>query len=133
MYSKIILVGNLGGDPQLKFTADGVPVTTFSMATNRKWKNVDGTPGEETSWFRITVWRGQAEPCAQYLSKGRQVLVEGRLTPDPETGGPKIWTGKDGNPRTSYEVTAQTVKFLGGKSDAAPAPVKTASPVEDEW
>ena len=134
MFQQILIVGNLGKEPELRYTPDGTPVTTFSVATNRKWKNQDGTPGEETTWFRVTVWRKAAEACAQYLSKGRQVLVKGRLTPDPETGGPKIWTGKDGNPRTSYEITAQTVKFLGSKSDAAvPAPVKAAPPVEDEW
>jgi single-strand DNA-binding protein len=114
MYQKLVIVGNLGGDPEMRYTPDGTPVTNFSVATNRKWNNPDGSQGEETVWFRVTVWRKQAETANQYLSKGRQVLVEGRLTPDKTTGGPRIWTGNDGKPRASFEVTADTVRFLGG-------------------
>ncbi|MBC8262570.1 MAG: single-stranded DNA-binding protein, partial [Anaerolineales bacterium] len=95
------------------------PVTNLSVATNRKWTNADGTPGEETIWFKVSVWGKQAESCNQYLSKGRQVMVEGRLRPDPATGGPRIWTGQDGVVRASFEVTAFTVKFLGGRTEAA--------------
>jgi len=114
MYQKLIIVGNLGGDPEMRYTPDGTPVTNFSVATNRKWNNPDGSQGEETIWFRVTAWRKLAETCNQYLSKGRQVFVEGRLTPDKATGGPRVWTGNDGKPRASYEMTADTVKFLGG-------------------
>ena len=114
MYQKLIIVGNLGGDPEMRYTPDGTPVTNFSVATNRKWNNPDGSQGEETIWFRVTAWRKLAETCNQYLSKGRQVFVEGRLTPDKTTGGPRIWTGNDGKARASYEMTADTVKFLGG-------------------
>ncbi|MEA3345806.1 MAG: single-stranded DNA-binding protein [Chloroflexota bacterium] len=113
MYQKIFIVGNLGNDPELRYTPQGTPVVHFSVATNRRWTNTDGSQGEETAWFRVTVWRRQAETCAQYLTKGRQVLVEGRLNPDPDTGGPRVWTGNDGVARASYEVTARTVKFLG--------------------
>ncbi len=118
MYQKLIIVGNLGGDPEMRYTPDGTPVTTFSVATNRKWNNQDGSQSEETVWFRVTVWRKQAETTNQYLSKGRQVLVEGRLTPDKTTGGPKVWTGNDGKPRASFEVTADSVRFLGGPRSA---------------
>ena len=114
MYQKLIIMGNLGGDPEMRYTPDGTPVTNFSVATNRKWNNPDGSQGEETIWFRVTAWRKLAETCNQYLSKGRQVFVEGRLTPDKATGGPRVWTGNDGKPRASYEMTADTVKFLGG-------------------
>jgi single-strand DNA-binding protein len=114
MYQKLIIMGNLGGDPEMRYTPDGTPVTNFSVATNRRWNNPDGSQGEETIWFRVTAWRKLAETCNQYLSKGRQVFVEGRLTPDKATGGPRIWTGNDGKPRASYEMTADTVKFLGG-------------------
>ena len=119
MYQKIIIVGNLGRDPEMRYTPSGQPVTNFSMATNRKWTNADGTPGEETIWFRVTAWGKLGETCNQYLSKGRQVLVEGRLRPDPATGGPRIWTGNDGVARASYELTANTVKFLAKPRGAA--------------
>ena len=90
MYQKIVIVGNLGRDPEMRYTPSGQPVTNLSVATNRKWTSADGTPGEETIWFRVSVWGKQAETCNQYLSKGRQVLVEGRLRPDPATGGPRV-------------------------------------------
>jgi len=93
MYQKIIIMGNLGNDPEMRYTPQGKPVTNFSVATNRKWTNADGTPGEETIWFRVSAWGKLGEVCNQYLSKGRQVFVEGRLRPDPETGAPRIWTG----------------------------------------
>ncbi len=123
MYQKIIIVGNLGRDPEMRYTPQGTPVTNLSVATNRKWTGADGTPGEETIWFRVSVWGKQAETCNQYLSKGRQVLVEGRLRPDPATGGPRIWTRQDGTAGASFEITALTVKFLGGRpGDAAAGP-----------
>jgi single-strand DNA-binding protein len=114
MYQKVVIVGNLGGDPELRYTPQGDAVTSFSVATNRRWTGRDGQPGEETAWFRVSVWGKQAEACNQYLSKGRQVLVEGRLTPDRATGGPRIWTGSDGQSRASYELRAIIVQFLGG-------------------
>ncbi len=117
-YQRLIIAGNLGRDPEMRYTPDGTPVTTFSVATNRRWTNQDGSRGEETVWFRVTVWRRQAEIAAQYLKKGRQVLVEGRLTPDRATGGPRVWTGQDGTPRASYEVTAERIVFLGGRAGA---------------
>jgi single-strand DNA-binding protein len=117
MYQKIIIVGNLGRDPEMRYTPQGTPVTNLSVATNRRWTNADGTPGEETIWFRVSVWGKQAEACNQYLSKGRQVLVEGRLRPDPNTGGPRIWTRQDGTPGASFEITALNVRFLGGRAE----------------
>jgi single-strand DNA-binding protein len=129
MYQKVIIVGNLGRDPEMRYTPEGTPVTNMSVATNRRWTNQDGSAGEETVWFRVSAWRRLAETCNEYLSKGRQVLVEGQLIPDREgnTGGPRIWTGQDGQPRASFEVHAQTVKFLGRRGegdggDTAPAP-----------
>ena len=117
MYQKIIIVGNLGRDPEMRYTPQGTPVTNFSVATNRKWTNADGTPGEETIWFRVSAWGRMAEVCNEYLSKGQQVFVEGRLRPDPETGAPRIWTGNDGITRASFEVHANTVKFLGRRGE----------------
>ena len=118
MYQKLTLVGNLGNDPTLKYTPQGDAVCSFSLATNRKWSGRDGQPGQETVWFRVSVWGKQAESVNQYLSKGRQVFIEGRLVPDKETGGPRIWTDNNGNARASFEVSAQTVQFLGGQGDA---------------
>ena len=119
-YQKVIIVGNLGRDPEMRYMPDGTAVTSFSVATNRRWTNQDGSQGEETVWFRVSAWRRLAETTAQYLSKGRQVMVEGRLQPDKATGGPRVWTGQDGAPRASFELTADQVVFLSGRGDAAP-------------
>jgi len=127
MYHKIIIVGNLGRDPEMRYTPDGTPVTSFSVATNRRWTNSDGTPGEETVWFRITAWRRQAEVAAQYLSKGRQVMVEGRLHPDPATGGPRVYQRQDGSYGAQYEVTAERIIFLGGGNGQAGEPAAPAA------
>ncbi len=134
MYHKIIIVGNLGRDPEMRYTPDGTPVTTFSVAANRRWTNPDGSPREETTWFRVTAWRRLAETCNQYLQKGRQVLIEGQLKPDPATGGPRIWTGNDGVARAQYEVTALSVKFLGGRGEVAPieGPAELEEPPPEE-
>jgi len=136
MYQKIIIVGNLGRDPEMRYTPDGTPVTTFSVATNRRWNNPDGSRGEETTWFRITAWRRLAETCNQYLKKGHLALVEGQLKPDPATGGPRIWTGNDGTTRAQYEVTAGTVRFMGGRGEApaaeAPGGALEEPPAETE-
>ncbi|MDY7041364.1 MAG: single-stranded DNA-binding protein [Chloroflexota bacterium] len=121
MYHKIIIVGYLGRDPEMRYTPDGTPVTNFSVATSRKWTNQDGSQGEETIWWRVTAWRKLAETCNQYLSKGRPVLVEGVMHPDQQTGGPRVWTGNDGVARASYEITARTVKFLPSRGEQAGA------------
>ena len=112
MYQKIVIVGNLGSDPEMRYTPAGQAVTNFSVATNRTY-NKDGQQVKETVWFRVSAWGKQAETCNQFLSKGRQVLVEGRLTSDPTTGRPRIW-GDNDNPKADYEITAATVQFLGG-------------------
>ena len=137
MYQKVIIIGNLGADPEMRYTPNGDAVTSFNVATNRKWTGRDGQPGEETCWFRVSVWGKQAEACNQYLAKGRQVLVEGNLTPDRETGRPRIWTSSDGQPGTSYELRAFTVRFLGGGgrdrgSSAGSATTDEGSVAEDE-
>ena len=122
MYQKIIIVGNLGSDPQMRYMSDGTPVTNFSVATNRRWTDSNsGQQVDETTWFRVAVWRRQAETVNQYLSKGQKVLVEGRLTPDRETGGPRLWTAQDGTVKASFEITADTVRFLSSREEAAQA------------
>lgn len=115
MFHKIMIVGNLGRDPEMRFTPSGKAVTSFSVATNRKWTNSDGTPGEETTWFKVSAWGRMAEVTNQYLSKGRLVMVEGTMT--SENGSPRVWTGNDGVARASFEVNASMVKFLGGGRD----------------
>ena len=135
MYQRVIIAGHLGRDPEMRYTPDGTPVTNFSVATSRRWTGQDGTSHKRTTWFRVTVWRRQAETCNEYLQKGRAVLVEGEMNPDPETGGPRIWTGNDGIARASYELTARTVRFLGGRGETMPGgPTGSAveSPPVDE-
>jgi len=118
MYQQITIVGYLGNDPDMRFTPSGSAVTSFSLATSRKWTDNSGQSVDETTWFRVSVWGAQAEACNQYLHKGSPVLVVGRLRPDPQTGSPRVFTRQDGTTGASFEVTAQSVKFLpsGGKS-----------------
>jgi single-strand DNA-binding protein len=123
MYQKLVIVGRLGRDPEMRYMPDGTAVTSFSVATDRRWNDkATGQPVQETTWFRVSVWGRQAETANQYLSKGRMVLVEGHLKPDPQSGGPRLWTGQDGSTRASFEVQADTIKFLGGREDGGGAP-----------
>lgn len=117
MYHNVIIVGHLGQDPEMRYMSDGTPVTNFSVATSERWTGQDGQQQERTIWWRVSAWRRLAETCNQYLSKGRPVLVEGRMRVDPESGGPRVYTRSDGTPGSSYEVTASTVRFLGGRDD----------------
>jgi len=112
--NKVILIGNLGSDPEMRFTPDGKAVTSFRMATNYRYTTSAGESREETEWFRIVVFGKQAEQCNQFLTKGRQVYVEGRLHV-------RNWQGQDGQMRTSLEVTANRVLFLGRRA-LAPLP-----------
>jgi single-strand DNA-binding protein len=119
MYQKIIIAGNLGGDPEMRYMPDGTAVTSFSLATNRRWTNPQGQPVEETTWFRVSIWRKAAEAANQYLTKGSKVLIEGRLKPDPNTGAPRLWTRQDGSVAASYEVTADNFQFMSSRQDEA--------------
>lgn len=109
-FNKIILVGYLGRDPEIRYTPNGEAVCNFSVATTEKRKDVTGDSRDETTWFKITVWRRQAELANLYLSKGKQVYVEGHLRQAK-------YTDRDGNRRTSLEVTASDIQFLGSKSE----------------
>jgi len=117
MYHTIIIVGNLGKDPEMRYLPSGQAVTNFNVATNRKYTGSDGQQVEETIWFRVSAWGKQGEACNQYLKRGSKVLVEGRLTPDKVTGGPAIWTKQDGTAGASFEVNAATVKFLSSRGE----------------
>lgn len=118
MYQKIVIVGNLGRDPEMRYTPSGQAVTNFPVATNRRWTDNSGERHEETIWFQVSAWGKQAESCNTYLSKGAQVLVDGRLKCDPATGGPRIWINQAGEPRSSYEIDAEKVVFLSTRGDA---------------
>ncbi len=113
MYQKLIIIGNLGSNPEQRFTPSGDPVTTFSVAVSRKLKDA-----EETTWFRVSVWGKQAESCNQYLRKGSKVFVSGRLACDKATGGPRVYQRDDGSWGASFEVVASEVKFLDSKPEA---------------
>ena len=113
MYQKLILIGRLGRDPEMRYTQDGTPVTSFSVATDRRWTDKSGQQQQRTTWFRVSAWRKLAETCNQYLSKGKQVMVEGELSE------PKPYQKRDGTYGASLDVTAYTVKFLGSREDSA--------------
>jgi len=117
MYHTIIIVGNLGRDPEMRYTPSGQAVTNFSVAANRQYTGSDGVPVKETIWFRVSTWGKQAEICNQYLKKGQKVLIEGRLVPDAATGGPRIWNRQDGTPAAQFEVSASTVRFLSVRGE----------------
>ena len=119
MYQTIIIAGNVGRDPEMRYTPSGQAVTSFSVATNRQYTNNNGETVKETIWFRVSAWGKTGEVCNQYLKKGSKVLVEGRLTADPATGGPRTWTAQDGSTRASFEVSAATVRFLSSRGEAA--------------
>jgi len=110
-YQTIIIAGNLGSDPTLRYTDGGKAVVSFSVAVSNYNKT--------TTWFRVTAWEKLAETCNTYLKKGAKVLAQGRLESDPATGGPKMWTAKDGTQKASFDLTANTVRFLSGSRDGA--------------
>jgi single-strand DNA-binding protein len=103
--NKVLLIGNVGRDPEMRYLQSGEPVTTFSLATNRRWTGTDGQPHEETEWHNIVAWRKLAEQCNEYLSKGRKVFIEGRLQT-------RSWDGPDGQKRYRTEIVAFTMQML---------------------
>jgi single-strand DNA-binding protein len=123
MYHQIIIVGNVGRDAEMRYTPSGQAVTSFSVAANRFYTTGNGEQEKETAWFRVTTWGKQAEVCNQYVKKGMLVLVEGRLTPDKGTGGPRVWGDP---PKASFEVSAGTVQFLPSRNDNGGGMVKDA-------
>jgi len=129
MYQQLTLIGNLGGDPTMRYASDGTPVTSFRVATNRRWRAQDGTTQEKTVWFSVTAWRRQAETCNQFLTKGQRVLVVGELEE------PSTWTDREGSTRASLEVRARHVEFLSTRAEAqgvAPGPEQPGEEGEGE-
>lgn len=112
MFQSNTFVGNLGGDPEMRYTPSGAAVTNFSIASNRTYKNSDGEKITETTWVRVSAWGRLAEVCNEYLAKGKKVLVTGNLIVDPATGGPRVWQKNDGSHGASFELRADQVVFL---------------------
>ena len=123
MKQKIIILGFLGKDPEMRYVTSGDPVTSFSVATSKKYTDKNGQKVETTTWFRVSAWGKQAETCNQYLKKGSGVYIEGELNPDPATGGPKLFQRQDGSSGASYDVKLQNFTFLpkGGEKQTETA------------
>ena len=113
--NRVLLIGNLGADPELSYTPSGTAKTTMRLATHEVWTNKDGEKGERTEWHRVIAWGRLAEICGQYLSKGRQIFIEGRLQT-------RSWEDRDGNKRWTTEIVASTMQMLGSPRDTAAQP-----------
>lgn len=115
-YQYTIIIGNVGRDPELRYTQSGVAVCDFSVAVNRTWTDrQSGQRREETTWFRVSAWRGLAETVSQYVHKGMQIMVAGRVDAS-------AFIGQDGEPRASLELTAQDIQFLGRPGERMDVP-----------
>jgi single-strand DNA-binding protein len=119
--NKAQLIGHLGQDPELKYTANNVPTCNLSVATNETWKDKNGQKQERVEWHRVVVWKEQAEHCAKYLTKGRMVYVEGRIQT-------RKWQDKTGQDRYTTEIVADKVTFLGGNDGGETKPRERAQP-----
>jgi single-strand DNA-binding protein len=114
--NKAMIIGNLGNDPELRYTQNQTPVATFSVASTERWKDFDGNKQEHTEWHRVVVWKGLAEVCNEHLSKGSKVFIEGKLRT-------RKWEDQDGNIRYSTEIIARDLEMLGGRQEeTAPQP-----------
>ena len=109
--NKVMIIGHLGRDPEMRYTPSGRPVTTFTVATNRTWNTTDGERHNETEWFNVVSWGNLAEICKQYLTKGQQVYVEGRLQT-------RRWEDSDNIKRNSVEIVASEMMILGDRHDS---------------
>jgi single-strand DNA-binding protein len=124
--NKAIVVGNLGKDPEVRYTAGGQPVGNFTVATNDRWTDKSGQTQERTEWHRIVVWGKQAENCGQYLKKGRSVYVEGRIQT-------REWTNKEGQKQYTTEIVANQVQFLGARGEGGGRPEDFGGPPPAEF
>ena len=123
--NKVILVGNLGANPEMRFTQGGQAVANLRLATTERWTDRNGQKQEQTEWHRVVVWGKQAEICGQYLTKGRQIYVEGRIRT-------RQWQDQQGQKRYSTEVVAQTIQMLGSRNEGAPREDVAATMPPDE-
>ena len=124
MVNKVILIGNLGRDPEVRFTPNGRAMAKLAVATSERWTDQQGQRQERTEWHNVVVWGKQAETCGQYLAKGRQVFVEGSIRS-------RSYDDKDGNKRYITEVVARAVRFLGGGGRGAQDAPVSVPPGED--
>jgi single-strand DNA-binding protein len=124
--NKVMIIGNLGRDPEMRYTPSGKPVTTFSVATSRTWSTSDGEKREETEWFNVVAWSSLAEICKQYLSKGQQVYIEGRLQT-------RHWDDQEGNKHTSVEIVANEMIILSERRETGESSTEAESIDEEEF
>ena len=123
--NKVMIIGNLGRDPEMRYTPSGRPVTTFSVATSRSWNTSEGEKRVETEWFNVVAWSSLAEICKQHLTKGQQVYIEGRLQT-------RHWDDAEGNKHTSVEIVANEMIILGERRDASESTASEADTVEED-
>lgn len=121
--NKVMIIGNLGRDPEMRYTPSGRPVTTFSVATSRTWNTAEGEKRVETEWFNVVAWSSLAEICKQYLTKGQQVYIEGRLQT-------RHWDDTEGNKHTSVEIVASEMIMLGDRRDSEGSAID--EPIEED-
>jgi single-strand DNA-binding protein len=124
--NKVMIIGHLGRDPEMRYTPSGRPVTTFSIATSRTWNTADGERRTETEWFNVVAWGNLAEICKQYLTKGQQVYIEGRLQT-------RHWEDAEGVKHSSTEIVANEMIMLSERRDANSASLDYETSEEDEY
>jgi len=124
--NKVMIIGNLGRDPEMRYTPSGKPVTTFSVATSRSWNTSDGEKREETEWFNVVAWSSLAEICKQYLTKGQQVYIEGRLQT-------RHWDDQEGNKHTSVEIVANEMIILSERREVSESTGEPEATDEEEF
>jgi single-strand DNA-binding protein len=124
--NKVMIIGNLGRDPEMRYTPSGKPVTTFSVATSRTWNTSEGEKRDETEWFNVVAWSSLAEICKQYLSKGQQVYIEGRLQT-------RHWDDQEGNKHTSVEIVANEMIILSERRETGDASAESDANEEEEF
>jgi single-strand DNA-binding protein len=122
--NKVLLIGHLGRDPEMRYTPSGRPVTTFTLATSRTWKSADGEQHTDTEWFNIVAWGPLAEICKQYLLKGQQIYIDGRLQT-------RRWDDNDGNKHVNIEIVANEMMMLGDKKEGNPSSFSENPNLED--
>jgi single-strand DNA-binding protein len=124
--NKVMIIGRLGRDPEMRYTPSGRPVTTYSVATSRTWNTADGERHSETEWFNVVAWGSLAEICKQHLTKGQHVYIEGRLQT-------RFWEDNDGNKHSSTEIVASEMIMLGDKKDLSQSENEAGSEEEEEF
>lgn len=124
--NKVMIIGRLGRDPEMRYTPSGRPVTTFNVATTRSWNSSDGERHTETEWFNVVAWGSLAEICKQHLVKSQQVYIEGRLQT-------RVWEDNTGNKRTSTEIVANEMIVLGDRKDTTESDEESGAEIEEEF